>query len=123
MPDSIFERYGGFAKVRRVVSDFYDLVLDSGLIAHHFESIDMTRLIDHQTRFIASVTGGPASYSDDHLKRVHQRLAITHAEFHEMAELLREALEDNGFADADVASVVGEIRRRESVVVAEALSA
>lgn len=117
MPGSIFERYGGFAKIRRVVSDFYDLVLDSDLIAHHFESIDMAPLIDHQTRFIASVTGGPASYSDEHLKRVHERFAITRAEFLEMAALLGEALEDNGFAEADVATVINEVRRREPAIV------
>jgi len=70
MADTIFERYGGFSAVRRIVSDFYDRVLDSPVIAHHFEKVDMKRLLDHQARFIAAVTGGPASYSDEHLRRI-----------------------------------------------------
>jgi hemoglobin len=117
---TIYERYGGFAAVRKVVTSFYDRCLDSPVIAHYFEHIDMARLVDHQSRFIATVMGGPASYTDDHLHRIHARLAISHAEFNEMASLLGETLEDLNYADADVAAVIAEIRSRESSIVAEA---
>jgi hemoglobin len=120
---SIYDRYGGFSVVRKVVSSFYDRCLDSAVIGHRFESIDMARLIDHQSRFIASVMGGPASYSDEHLRRIHHHLFISHAEFEEMAALLGETLEDHAFADADVAAVIGEIRSREASVVAEPVGA
>ena len=69
-------------------------LLDSEVIAHHFEEVDIRRLIDHQTHFISFLMGGPASYSDDHLERVHRKLAITAPEFAEMVALLRETLED-----------------------------
>ena len=88
---TIYERVGGFASVRKVVSAFYDKALESALIAHHFEQVEMPRLIDHQTRFISFLMGGPASYSDEHIQHVHARLAITLAEFDEMIELLRDA--------------------------------
>ncbi len=114
---TIFERYGGFAVIRKVVSEFYDRVLDSPVIGHHFEHVDMRRLLDHQARFIASVTGGPASYTDEHLRRTHERLGITTEEFREMLDLLGETLEDFDFAPADVEYVKGEIRRREGVIV------
>ncbi len=117
---TLFDRYGGFAMIRRIVSDFYDRCLESELIAHHFEAVDMTRLIDHQAKFIASVTGGPASYSDEQLRRIHAGLRITHDEFAEMTSLLRESLEDHGFSRPDVASVMREITSRESAVVAAA---
>lgn len=114
---SIFDRYGGFATIRKVVSAFYDKVLDSDVIAHHFEHVEMRRLIDHQARFISAVTGGPASYTDDHLKRVHERLGITRAEFAEMVALLEETLEDFDFEPEDCGAIVAEIRRREAVIV------
>jgi hemoglobin len=117
MTETIFERYGGFAAVRRVVSDFYDRVLDSPVINHHFEDVDMRRLLDHQSRFIASVTGGPASYTDEHLRRVHARLDITAEEFREMITLLSETLEDFDFARPDIDVVVQELRRRQGVIV------
>lgn len=121
MPSStqptIFERYGGFATVRRVVSTFYDSVLDSPVLAHHFEEVDVRRLIDHQARFVSSVMGGPASYTDEHLRRVHERLGITTAEFREMIELLEEALEEFELAEADIEYVLAAIRHREGVIV------
>jgi hemoglobin len=117
MADTIFDRYGGFATIRRIVSDFYDRVLDSDVLRHHFEHVDMKRLLDHQARFISSVTGGPASYTDEHLRRVHERLGITAAEFREMLVILTETLEDFDFEQADIDFVVRELRQRQGVIV------
>jgi hemoglobin len=117
MARTIFDRYGGFAKVSRVVMSFYDKILASPVTSPYFEHIDMRRLIDHQTRFISSVMGGPASFTNDHLQRVHARLGITEEAFNEMAYLLREALEDHDYADEDIQVVVDEIVSRKHVIV------
>jgi hemoglobin len=117
MADTIFDRYGGFAAVRRVVSDFYDRALDSPVIGHHFEHIDMKRLLDHQARFVSSTMGGPASYTDEHLRRVHERLGITAEEFREMLALLTETLEDHAFEQPDIDVIASELRRRQGVIV------
>jgi len=115
----MFEQYGGFATVRRIVSSFYDRVLDSDVIAHHFEHVEMRRLIDHQAQFISSLLGGPASFSDDHLYRIHRRFGITTREFREMVSLLEETLEDFAFAQSDIDEVLTAVRRREGVIVAQ----
>ena len=118
MAQTIYERYGGFPTIRKVVSEFYERALESDLLAHYFEDIDMPRLIDHQTRFISFLTGGPvSSYTDQHLARVHKRLNISLESFYEMVEVLTEVLEDHGFATDDVAAVERELRRREAVIV------
>ena len=117
MNQTIFERYGGFASVRKIVSTFYDYVLDDAVMAPYFAGIDMRRQIDHQSKFISAMMGGPASYSDDHLRRVHARLGITHDDFLVMASLLQEALEDHALAPADVQAVMHEIAIREHLVV------
>lgn len=114
---TIYERVGGFASVRRVVSAFYDRALESELIAHHFEQIEMPRLIDHQTRFISFLMGGPASYTDEHIEHVHAKLGITLEEFDEMVELLTETLEDFDYGSEDVARIGQELRKREPVIV------
>ena len=104
--------------IRRVVSDFYDSVLDSDLLAHHFARIEMRELIKHQTAFIAHLTGGPgADYSDEVLARVHKDLGITDEEFEEMLVLLQDALEEHSLGDDDVAEVVGQFRSRRPVIV------
>lgn len=112
MSKSIFERYGGFASISKIVMAFYDKVLDSDVIGHHFENVEMRRQIDHQTKFIASIMGGPASYTDDALYRVHERLAIDQEQFDEMATLLEETLEDFDFERADIDEVMAHIRAR-----------
>lgn len=117
MEASIFERYGGFARVSRVVSDFYDHVLESPILAPYFDHVDMRRLIDHQTKFMVSVMGGPASYTDEHLARVHAHLGIDDAAFTEVTVLLRETLEDYEYDEGDIATVLGEIVRRRPLIV------
>ncbi len=47
MAASMFERYGGFATVSKVVMAFYEKALDSDIIGDFFEDIDMALLIDH----------------------------------------------------------------------------
>lgn len=117
---TIYDRYGGFATIRRVVSSFYDKVLDSTELAPYFEKVEMRRLIDHQTRFIASVTGGPASYTDDHLRRIHAPMQIHREHFLALVTLLRETLEDMDFEAADVAYVERQLLDREIAIVSHA---
>lgn len=117
MSSSIFERCGGFASVSKIVMAFYDKVLDSDIIGHHFEDVEMGRLVDHQTKFIASVMGGPASYSDEALQRLHAHLQIDREQFEEMAGLLEETLEDFEVAREDIDEVLAQIRARAGQII------
>jgi len=118
MKSTIFERYGGFSSVSRVVMSFYEKMLDSPDTAPYFMDIDMKRLIDHQTKFIAAMMGGPASYTNEHLDRVHAHLGITEDAFMESLVLMRETLEDHNFADEDIRAVENEMMSRKNYVVA-----
>ena len=117
MRRTVFERNGGFASVNRVVMAFYEKVLESPVTSAYFAHTDMRTLIDHQTRFIASMMGGPASYTNDHLERVHARLGITEEAFHEVVSLLTEALEDHNYSDEDIQVVSDEIMSRKRYIV------
>lgn len=117
MRQTVFERYGGFAKVSRVVMSFYDKMLGSPLTAPYFSNTNMKRLIDHQTKFIATVMGGPASYTNEHLERVHAHLGITEQAFSESVEMLRETLEDFNFADEDIQHVEDEFFSRKNHII------
>jgi hemoglobin len=119
MHGSMFEQLGGFARVRLMVSAFYDKVLASQRLGPHFQHIDVRRLIDHQTKFTSAMMGGPASFTDEQIARAHQRLGITDAEFEEMAELFRETLEDFGVAGPDVERLVAHVLSMRSHVVGE----
>jgi hemoglobin len=117
MAQSIFERYGGFSHISRVVSDFYRRVLDSPVLSPYFDGIDMRTLIDHQTKFMATMMGGPASFSNEHLARVHAHLSIGEKAFAEMVAILRDTLEDFDFDQTDISRVHAEMLARKPYVV------
>ena len=95
MSGSTFERYGGFRSVSRIVMTFYDFVLDSDIVGHHFEKVDMAKQIDHQTRFVSGVMGGPTSISDDRLKAVHSHIRVTNTEYDDILYLFGQAFKSH----------------------------
>lgn len=114
---SMFERYGGFAKVSQIVSAFYDRMLTSPVTSPYFENVDMRRLIDHQTKFISTIMGGPASYSNDVLERLHEHIGVSAAAFDEAADMLRDALEEFGVENDDVRYLCQEFVSRKRYIV------
>lgn len=117
MTQSMFERYGGFAKVSKIVGEFYERATESPIIGHYFANKNMRTLIDHQTKFIASIMGGPVSYSNEQLKSAHANIKIDGVAFNEMATILSETLEDFDVEADDVARVNQEIHDRMHLIV------
>ena len=62
MAETIFERLGGFSEVRKIISDFYERVLDEEDLAGYFDHVDMRAIPplqqkgDHQRREAAART-------------------------------------------------------------------
>jgi hemoglobin len=117
MRRTIFERYGGFASVSKVVMSFYEKMVTSPLTSPFFANTDMKKLIDHQTKFMSAVMGGPASYTNEHIERVHAKLGITEGAFNESMELLTETLEDHDFADEDIQHIEDDLKSRKNFIV------
>ena len=97
---------------------FYEMALESDEIGDYFEDIDMPRLIDHQTKFVSSLIGGPASFSDDRIEAVHRHLKISHQDFDVMAALFGDALEQHGMSERDVKTALDAIEGKRSIIVA-----
>jgi len=119
MRQTLFERYGGFAKVSKIVMSFYDRVLKSPMLSPYFAKTDMKRLIDHQSKFVATLMGGPASYTNEHLERVHAHLGITEVAFKEALDVMKETLEDHDFLDEDVRTVGDAMNGVKNYIVAK----
>jgi hemoglobin len=113
----LFDRLGGFAALSKVVLAFYDHVLDDDMLAAYFADVDMRRLIDHQTKFMAYLMDGPASYSDDHLRLAHARLDIDATAFDRIVDVMRTTLEDFGMAERDIGTVVSKMRSKRDLIV------
>ena len=103
---SLYDKYGGFATVNKLVQAFYVKVTESENLAPYFEGIDMQRLMDHQTKFFSGILGGPVEYTGRQLKGVHAKMSITEDAFSEVAELLEETLEDMSVENADIETIM-----------------
>lgn len=114
---TLYEKYGGFSQVSKIVLSFYDTLLDNDEIGPFFDDVDMSRIVDHQTKFIASLLGGPAAYTDNQLRQLHSHLAITDAHFDELETVLSGTLSQHGMAEEDVQLVVAEFEKRRPLIV------
>ena len=112
-----FEKYGGFKTVSRVVLTFYEMVLDDDVVGHHFDDVDMARLMDHQTKFVSSIMGGPAAMNDERLAYVHHKLDITKEEFEVVCTLLGEAMKQHGMEDGDIEDIARKFEEKRGLIL------
>jgi hemoglobin len=114
---SIFDRTGGFSTVGNIVMAFYRKVLESRITRPYFNGADIPTLMVHQTKFVSSIMGGPASFDDDALERSHRGLDVTDEAFDEMARLFRLTLEGFNMEADDIEALMGEIYSRRGIIV------
>lgn len=117
MPDTLFNKYGGYATLTRVVEDCYAKAYESDVLAPYFDGADMRELVKRQTEFLGSLMGGPQSYSNQELRRIHRHFDITDTAFSTMMKLMRESLEHARFEDPDIEFIMDKMRRRRRYVV------
>jgi len=61
--------------------------------------------------------GGPASYTNDELERIHSHLKIDERAFTEMTALLREALEDHEINESDIDIICNAIKSKGKFII------
>ena len=110
MSQSVYEQLGGFSEVRKIVSEFYDRVLEEDEVARFFQNTDMASLIDHQTKFWATILGGPVSYSEEQLTAVHANMGVEDDHFDLVCELVVETLEDHDVAPDQIERIAKTLR-------------
>jgi len=55
---TLYDKYGGFATVNKLVQALYAKIAESKILAPYFDDIDMQKLMDHQTKFFFWYSGG-----------------------------------------------------------------
>ena len=117
MEKTLFDKYGGFSAVSRIVLSLYDTLLDDDDVGPFFDDVDMPKLIDHQTKFLSSLLGGPASFTDDHLMRAHRHLAVADPHFDRLKEIVSDTLARFDVDPADIDVVLDAFEQRRSLIV------
>jgi hemoglobin len=116
---TLYQKYGGFSVVNKLVHSLYEKVMASENLAPYFAGIDMQNLMDHQTRLFSSILGGPVEYTGRQLKLVHARIGVTEAAFLEVAELIEETLEDLSLDNNDIVAIMKIIDNAKSDIVGD----
>jgi hemoglobin len=113
---TILDRYGRVT-IAKVVASFYSDVLDSPRLGHYFHHVEMSRLVDHQTSFMAAVMGGPHAFGADHIRNAHQGFHISRDDFEVMIELLESSLLEHRISRRDTDRVLDGYRALQPHVV------
>lgn len=103
---TLYDKYGGFTTISKLVQAFYEKVAESEQLAPFFAGVNTQQLIDHQTKFFSDILGGPVKYTGKELKIVHASMGITEAAFSEVADLLEETLEDMDVEEQDIEAIL-----------------
>lgn len=118
MDQTPYEKYGGFSTVSRIVMTLYEKLLDDDDVGPFFDDVDMPKLIDHQTRFVSSLMGGPASFTDTHIASAHRHLTIHDAHFDRLKTLIDETLGEYAVQPDDARLVLDAFEARRDLLVA-----
>ena len=105
------------AAVREIMARNPWMVGFSSTFQANCSSLAIIHELKKQHPDVATVMGGPASYTDEALRRIHEPFGITRSEFNEVTEILRETLEDFEVESSDINAVMGEFHRREPFIV------
>jgi hemoglobin len=116
MEQTLFQKYGGFSSISKIVLSLYDRLLDDDDVGPFFDEVEMNRIVDHQTKFVSSLLGGPASYTDDQIQKMHSHLTILDDHFDTLKDILKETLLDHGVEEQDVATVLDAFEQRRALV-------
>jgi hemoglobin len=109
--ESIYERAGGEAGLRRLVDVFYSSIFEDPILQPVFGRPVATH-VDHLTAFFCEVFGGPTRYSDElggfpAIVSVHRGRHITEEQRQRFVDLFTAALDETGVgADAELRAAI-----------------
>jgi methyl-accepting chemotaxis protein len=106
---TLFERIGGIPAIKATVDLFYQKVLADPDLKPFFASTNMAWLKGRQNAFFVQALGGPALYKGKDMKRAHEKLSITKADFDRVAGHLVASLAELHVPQPLIDEVVGAV--------------
>jgi hemoglobin len=91
---TIFETIGGEPSIDAAVDIFYEKILADERINGFFAKTEMTKLKEHQRRFLTVAFGGPNRYTGRTMRAAHKDMGLTDDHFNAVAENLTATLRD-----------------------------
>src|ERR1700730_16799527 len=90
---TLYERIGGEAKLKAVVDEFTNLILEDDRINFTFADSDMSKFKKLIFEQLCEITQGPCKYTGRDMYEGHKKLNLNNAQFNALAEDLYIALD------------------------------
>lgn len=117
-PLSIYDELGGLEAITSIVERMYEHILADERLAPYFDESNIESLINHQSRFIAMVAGGPEYH--DHIAKTHAHMNLRDEHFDAVLAYFHTALAEHGVADEYSHQLKSQLQQyRASVVTAQ----
>ncbi|MGH7830551.1 MAG: group I truncated hemoglobin [Candidatus Binatia bacterium] len=94
MAETLYDRLGGEAKLRRIIDTFIDRVFDDRMIGFFFRNADKKRIKEMEFQLTARFLGADIEYQGRALDEAHANHPIMGGQFMRRLAILRETLEE-----------------------------
>lgn len=98
--DAPFARLGGEPKLREIISDFVDRVMDDVMIGFFFRGVNRAHLKDMEYQMAARMLGAKTPYQGRPMGEAHRKHRIMGGQFARRKQILRETLHDHGVEES-----------------------
>lgn len=121
--DTLWNRFGGEAGLRKIVDDFVTAVITDPLVNYtrggRFKLDEKKIAVTKQEtfEFLSQAIGGPYRYSGRTLSEIHEGMRISDSEFDASTAHFRRALEKNGVDSPAVETAMRMVEGTRSLIV------
>ena len=94
MPDTLYDKLGGEAKLRQIIDTFVDRVFEDRMIGFFFQRADRERIKEMEFQHTANFLGADIEYQGLPLHVAHSKHPIMGGQFMRRLQILRETLDE-----------------------------
>lgn len=88
----LYEELGGLEKLKQIVDEFVDKLVDDLMVGYLFRKSDKIRIKEKEFELLANILGAKIKYTGNSVKEVHKTLNIKSGEFERRKQILKEIL-------------------------------
>jgi hemoglobin len=104
--EALFNRLGGYDRIHALTQEIVRLHIGNPAIQHLFAGVDSEGLAKHVADFVATGTGGPATYAGRAMPAAHAHLELTDADFLSAGGDVAKAMQSLGHEQEEIDEIV-----------------
>jgi hemoglobin len=99
--DALYRAFGGQDGLVKLMDDFMRRLLADRRMQPFFKDVNQQQVKDQLVVQVCELTGGPCKLKGPGMRKVHDGIDITRADFNALVEVLQQAMDAQGIAFGD----------------------